>query len=274
MSQFDTKFTDPLRRDALAALNLTRTVKNVLFLLLLLSLLALGGAFWITDITRWQNQSSRPETPACETIEIQAPDDVTQNTTSSPREITPPAAEVASPVESVAVITEETATRNTQWRAQLAAVLAATGRFGAFFSGLIFLLTLLMMINLSIVGRLGGAADITRAFFLMLLAFILMVPWRSLVLINFPGALFRYKQLLNVQCGLQTAGDAFCYYLHYVGLWAGVLLLVIAAQWRSRQGVNMIKNPPSSAPTLTPPSVTQSAPVQTTSEPIPLEPSP
>ncbi len=286
MSSLVTKYTDPLRRDALEAFNLARSMRNVLFFLLLLSLLILGSVFWLTDITRWQ-QTSHPVTVAPETIDIPVPDNTPSDAPSAALPDKPAAeADIAaadSSAETPAAVADDTVTdkntaanddaaRNTQWRQQLARVLATVGRFSAFFAGLMYLLTLLLMIKFTIVGRLGGAAAMTRAFFLMLLAAVLMVPWKSLAAINYPGALFPYDELLAVQCGLQTAGDAFCYYLHYVGLWAGVLLLIIAAHCRSRQGVLMVKRlqTPAPAPTAACPRP-KPQPVEDT--PIPLEPS-
>jgi len=288
MGQIESKYTDPLRRDALEAFHLTRSIRNALFFLLLVSLLILGGAFWITDIVHRQKLLSHSDVISCEPVEMPAPDITLKETpapvvaenTSIP--VVPDEAntdaETAPSRESVDILAEadgpgnENAAHNNQWCEQLARVLATAGRFGAFFSGMVYLLTLLLMMKLTIVGRLGGVAPLTRAFFLMLLAGVLMVPWRSLALIHFPGALFLYDEMLDVQRGLVTAGDAFCYYLHYVGLWVGVLLLVIAAQWRSRQGVKMVKRLQVPPAPLTPTLVFARPEPVSTAEPIPLEP--
>lgn len=288
MSALVTKYTDPLRRDALEAFELARSIRNVLFFLLLVSLLTLGSVFWLTDITRWQ--TSHPASAAPETIDIPvaeitppvAPADLSSDkpapeapvaAADRPADIPADVAAAEDALTNKNTPADDDAARTAQWRRQLARVLATAGHFSAFFAGVMYLLTLLLMIKFTIVGRLGGAAAMTRAFFLMLLAAVLMVPWKSLAVINYPGALFLYDELLTVQTCLQTAGDAFCYYLHYVGLWAGVLLLIIAAQCRSRQAVLMVKRLQTPAPAPTAP-YSQPKPQVPEDAPIPLEPTP
>ncbi|KPK73971.1 MAG: hypothetical protein AMJ79_14855 [Phycisphaerae bacterium SM23_30] len=115
------------------------------------------------------------------------------------------------------------------------------------FSVVIYCLTLLIGLKLALVGRLGGLADSSRAFFLSLVVLVLVVPWYETIDAALPGALFGSPELIDKYCyfhekmaGLGWWGY-FLYYGRFVGLWILAFLLLLAAQLRSHQAARKIQ---------------------------------
>ena len=112
------------------------------------------------------------------------------------------------------------------------------------FCALLFCLTLLVGLNLALVGRLGGLADAGKAFFLSLVVMIMVVPWQPIITRQMPGALFSYEQLINsyqdfrLDSGLLSS---ISYYGRYVGLWFLTMILLLLAFWRSGRAAKKIK---------------------------------
>lgn len=103
-------------------------------------------------------------------------------------------------------------------------------------TAILYCLTMLFILKVSLLGRLGGINHICRAFFLSLIFAVLIMPWQKLFpdLVLF-GATFTPAELKGA-CAkaadyklLLTIG----HYLRFTGFWLLVLLFLIFSQLRS-----------------------------------------
>ncbi len=104
-----------------------------------------------------------------------------------------------------------------------------------FLAVVLFSLTLLIILKISIAGRLGGINHISRAFLQALLLLVLIVPWQVCLPDTVVGAIYTPTELLCskiVRCGASFY-DCIFYFGRFVGLWAIVTILLIAAEIRS-----------------------------------------
>jgi hypothetical protein len=85
---------------------------------------------------------------------------------------------------------------------------------------LLYCLTILFAMKVSLIGRLGGINHIARAFFMSLLFVVLLMPWQLLFAPVFAGAMF-------------TPSEMIAMLFRFSVYWALVTLLLLAAQMRS-----------------------------------------
>lgn len=101
-------------------------------------------------------------------------------------------------------------------------------------SGVLYCLTILMAMKISLVGRLGGINHICRAFFLSLLMLLLLLPWQRIFGGIVIGAIYTPCEL--VKWTSAETGEIFnviFFYLRFCGFWLLILLLLIFSQLRS-----------------------------------------
>ena len=101
------------------------------------------------------------------------------------------------------------------------------------FAAVIYCLSLLIGMKLALVGRLGGLADSSRAFFMSLIVMVLILPWQQALSTDIYGLQFGYKELISRYQAVHEAsklGDYFIYYGRFVGLWLLTMLLLMIAQ--------------------------------------------
>jgi len=102
-------------------------------------------------------------------------------------------------------------------------------------TAILYCLTMLFSLKVSLLGRLGGINHIARAFFLSLIFAVLIMPWQRFFPGVVIGAMFTPAEL---QSACAKAGDynifaTILHYLRFTGFWLLVLLLLIFAQLRS-----------------------------------------
>ncbi len=102
-------------------------------------------------------------------------------------------------------------------------------------TAILYCLTMLFSLKVSLLGRLGGINHIARAFFLSLTFAVLLMPWQRFFPGVVIGAIFTPAEL---QSACAKAGDynifaTILHYLRFTGFWLLVLLLLIFAQLRS-----------------------------------------
>lgn len=108
-------------------------------------------------------------------------------------------------------------------------------------TAILYCLTMLFSLKVSLLGRLGGINHIARAFFLALLFAVLTMPWQRLFPVEAGdpqvviGAMYTPAEL---QSACAKAGDynifaTIWHYLRFTGYWLLVLLLLIFSQLRS-----------------------------------------
>ena len=113
-----------------------------------------------------------------------------------------------------------------------------------FLSAILYGLMMLAGVYVALVGRLGGLAAAGKAFFLSLVALVLLMPWQ-LIVGTFPGTLYTYSELIERYRDRQEASsladwDAIRYYVRFSGLWLVTMALLILAQLKSSKSKKQI----------------------------------
>jgi len=112
------------------------------------------------------------------------------------------------------------------------------------FAAVLYCLSLLIGMKLSLIARLGGLADSGKAFFLSLIVMVLVVPWMPAISETIPGALFNYSNLIEsyrLSREGMNYGDNVIYHGRFVGIMVFTIIILLAAQWRSRNAVKKIR---------------------------------
>jgi hypothetical protein len=107
--------------------------------------------------------------------------------------------------------------------------------FVTFMAALLYCLTLLMSLKISLTGKLGGINHIARAFFCSLYVLVFLTPWQCFLPGVLLGAMYLPAEML---CGAWAKADSSMFwkvllYLRFTGLWLLVMWMVVCAQWRS-----------------------------------------
>jgi hypothetical protein len=225
--------------DCLEAVSAFKAMKNFLFLIIIICLLLLQGAFWL-DYTGFIDKTEAEavcpvvaaETPGpaafdAETIDAQArraTEDIVDKS-KKPNELV--ATNAPCPKIKVPVIGVYKG-----WRL---VCLIKSCNFILIIAATLYCFTLLVSIKISLVGRLGGINHISRAFFLSLFALVILLPWQKCFGGIIAGAIYAPEELFQT---LPPAIEAsligqILYYLRFTGLWLVATLLIIFAQFRS-----------------------------------------
>jgi len=99
----------------------------------------------------------------------------------------------------------------------------------------LYCLTLMFSLKVSMHGRLGGINHISRAFFLSLLMFVLLLPWQRVFGGVVTGAVYTPAELMSWHAAEKT-GDTLAmalYYLRFSGYGVLIFLLLLLSQYRS-----------------------------------------
>ena len=102
-------------------------------------------------------------------------------------------------------------------------------------TAILYCLTMLFVLKVSLLGRLGGINHIARAFFLSLAFAVFLMPWQRFFPDLVFGAMYTPAEL-QIACAKADNYNIFYTILHYLrftGYWLLVLLLLIFAQLRS-----------------------------------------
>lgn len=204
--------------DCLEAVGIFRGWKNVLFVVVAICLILLQASFWLVN-TGYIKPSDGTGTDKSAVAD--------SNTVDVAAKIVADANEV-----SKATVPSEQRTlfgvtfKNLAWLIRIvnvALVLAAT----------LYCLTMLFALKISLIGRLGGISHISRAFFLSLVALILLLPWQT-VFAQILGAIYTPGELAS-RCAVEGRGifGNILFYLRFSGYWLVVVLLFIFSQVRS-----------------------------------------
>jgi hypothetical protein len=223
--------------DCLEAVSVFRGWKNALFVLLLLYLSFLQGSFWLVNTgyvktaetatvlenvekgSKIQQQQIKKEEKIKEASE-KVVADANQQT------------EEQTPVKQLAA---RFSLKIEVKFSQLAPLIRLIN-FVLIPTAILYCLTLLFSLKVSILGRLGGINHISRAFFTSLVFLVLVLPWQRFFAGIIAGAIYMPGELSASHTAVKNAdifGEAF-YYLRFVGYWLLVLILLICAQMRSR----------------------------------------
>jgi hypothetical protein len=108
-------------------------------------------------------------------------------------------------------------------------------------TAVLYCLTMLFTLKVSMLGRLGGINHITRAFFLSLLMLVFVLPWQGIFDGVVMGAIFTPAEI--VKWHAEKTSDMFdmvLYYLRFCCFMVLVFLLLVLAQIRSSRWAKAI----------------------------------
>jgi len=213
--------------DCLEAVNVFKGWKNFFFIIVILCLLLLQGSFWLVNTncvkTGDDTKSGSPAAAAKDAEEIE---EAAKKVTGEPNQ----------PAEAAAQKPEQ------QQKSSLFEItferLAGLIRFFNFvliLTAILYCLTMLFSLKVSLLGRLGGINHIARAFFLSLVFVVLVLPWQRFFAGVVVGAMYTPDELLS-RCAAARdyhIFDTILHYLRFTGYWLLVLLLLIFSQLSS-----------------------------------------
>jgi len=210
--------------DCLEAVGVFRGWKNFLFVIAILCLLLLQVSFWLVNFgyvkTDEEVESESSAVVAEDTEQIEA---AAKQVTAEPNQPTEaaPQQQKTSPLFGI--------------KFKQLSLLIRFVNFVLIPTAVLYCLTMLFSLKVSLLGRLGGINHIARAFFLSLVMLVLLLPWQRFFSGIVVGAIYTPGELVRWYT-VETTGGIFgiiLYYLRFTGYWLLVLLLLILSQLRS-----------------------------------------
>jgi hypothetical protein len=195
--------------DSLEAASVFRTWKNLFVFILIVCMLLIQGIFWVTDLGLVAQEQVDPNG-----VVPQA-----QAVASDPNAA---ALSLSNAAEVLSSITPEHLER-------------ALGLINsvAFLAAVLFCLTLMFSMMITIVSRLGGIRHISRAFFLSMIVLVFLVPWHAILECSVLGVLFDLEDLAQSMTTKQDSlYSTILYYARFCGYWVVALLMIFISQAR------------------------------------------
>ncbi|HUW17721.1 MAG TPA: hypothetical protein VMW16_00295 [Sedimentisphaerales bacterium] len=231
--------------DCLEAVGVFRGWKNSLFIIVILCLLLLQVLFWVVDLglVGAETETATPakaDVPALAdktakpvesigTIRVELPDDVNRIQKAA-EQVAADSNLPAEEAEKKPDLLPAIKFKHVRWLIRLL-------DFVLIPAAILYCLTMLFCLKVSLLGRLGGINHISRAFFLSLLFLVLLLPWQLFFGAAIKGAMYTPRELviwLNWYPAEESAiFPAVLYYLRFTGYWLLVMLLLILSQVRS-----------------------------------------
>ena len=221
--------------DSLEAIGVLRGWKNFFFIIIVLCLLLLQTCFWAVN-TGYIPAEQRPGKGAKSIEPAAVVGGIGENVQDVGKAAKKVADEQSKPAE--AEIQEQQQSSKALFGitfkfSQLAMVIRIVNAI-LVLTGVLYCLTILLALKVSLVGRLGGINHICRAFFLSMIMLFLLLPWQRVFGGVVIGAIYSPCELLK-WCSAQSS-EIFCIvlrYLRFTGYWLLILLLLIFSQLRS-----------------------------------------
>jgi hypothetical protein len=231
--------------DCLEAVGVFRGWKNFLFIIIICCLLLLQALFWVVNVelVKIDNETGVPtktESSAVvgkdiklpekvETITIKLADDANTIERAAKQvaaDSNVPAAAAPKKINFLSAITF----KHLAWLIRfLDFVLIPTA--------ILYCLTMLFCLKVSLLGRLGGINHISRAFFLSLFFLVLLLPWQRFFGPVIKGAIYTPDELTTWLRWYGAKGRgifaATLLYLRFTGYWLLVMLLLVFSLLRS-----------------------------------------
>ena len=214
--------------DCLEAVNVFKGWKNAFFIIVILCLLLLQIAFWVENTRPIKTgEETKSESPAAAAEKVTGEPVLRSATTKGEPNQTVEAASQQPEQKQKTPLFEITFKR-----------LAGLIRFVNFvliLMAVLYCLTMLFSLKVSMLGRLGGINHIAGAFFFSLAFVVLLLPWQRLFDGIVFGAMYTPDELLS-RCAAAKDSHIFgttLHYLRFTGYWLLVLLLLLFSQLRS-----------------------------------------
>jgi hypothetical protein len=223
--------------DCLEAVGVFRAWKNFSFIIVVLCLLLLQVSFWLVNLGYVKVEEGKEEvsTTAVEEAEqIEPAAEEKSEITEAAKQVAGEANEPAEAAPQQPERQERTGGFSVITFGRLA-MLIRLFDFVLILAAVLYCLTMLFSLKMSLLGRLGGINHISRAFFLSLLTLVLLLPWQRFFAGVVAGAIYTPGELLRWYT-IETSGGMFgiiVYYLRFSGYWLIVVLFLIFAQFRS-----------------------------------------
>ena len=230
--------------DSLEAVGVFRGWKNFLFVIIVLCMLLLQVAFWAVNGGFVKtSEEAKSDTPAAaekdevsvevKTDTIVAADEMAEQIQEAAKRI---AGDVNEPAE--AAVTEEKGEKEEAFLRITFGHVAGLVRMVNFLLVpvvILYCLTMLFSLKVSLLGRLGGINHIGRAFFLSLVFVVLLLPWQKFFEGVVVGVMYTPIELLKACSAAGEMGifESGVYYLRFVGYWVLVMVILVFSQLRS-----------------------------------------
>lgn len=233
--------------DSLEAVGVFRGWKNLMFLIVFLCLLLIQCGFWLVNTGLIDAECGCCAKAACgkSAGEVQDPNQAAPAPADPNKPVDP---NEAAEAETAAAAPETEAVEEAEAdepKSVLNDILQKVNihRFGMglcivnailILSSCIYVLTILFSLKVSIVGKLGGINHISRAFFLALIMFVLLLPWQRIFGGVVVGVIYSKCELLKAYSAEKSDLIAnVLYYLRFCGYWLLVFFMLILTQMRT-----------------------------------------
>ena len=232
--------------DCLEAVGVFRGWKNFLFVIVILCLLLLQLSFWLVDAGLVKTDSNaQSDSPVVTAKDVEKTDKAIKPVAKKADEISEAAKQVIADSNQPAETPQQPKQAffffsNVKFKDLV--WLIRFVNFGLIPVAMLYCLTMLFSLKVSLLGRLGGINHISRAFFLSLAFLILLLPWQQVFAPVITGAMYSPRELLTSCAAVDDKGifGTALYYLRFTGLWVLVLLLLIFSQIRSARWAKAI----------------------------------
>lgn len=225
--------------DCLEAVGVFRAWKNFLFIIVLLCLALLQTSFWLVDTGCVKtDDGAKSDSTAVMAEDANEAGKIAKQPAGEMDKIQTAAKQVTAEPNQAAEAAPQKPQINLSFNITFKQ-LAWLIRFFNFVlipTSILYCLTMLFSLKVSMLGRLGGINHIARAFFLSLVSLVLLLPWQRFFAGVVVGAMYTPQELLNscaARCGDCGVFSTIFFYLRFTGYWLLVLLLFIFAQLRS-----------------------------------------
>lgn len=232
--------------DCLEAVGVFKSVRNFLFAVMLIALIILGACFWLTDL----GYTVDPDGRTSKGLDTQEPVTVVAEQ---------PAPQISAPVEAVQKAVENLQANVADVNQVIAAQvqepvnqevkepfrikysviswLVRTCNFLVILLAVMYCLTVMFSLKISLLGRLGGINHISRAFFISLFMLVFVLPWQGFFGPTGPmvfGALYLPQELLDTIKNRESFDilQTVFHYLRFAGWWLVVVVMILCAQKR------------------------------------------
>ena len=226
--------------DCLEAVGVFKGWKNGLFIIVIFCLLLLQVSFWLVNLGYVKPKECKSEPSAVAISDTKQVNEAAGQAAEEKGKIDKAAKEVVAGSEVSAEAPQRPEEKRVcpwlsvirfEWLAQVIRFL----NFVLIPAAILYCLTMLFSLKVSLLGRLGGINHISRAFFLSLVMVVLLLPWQRFFAGIFIGVIYTPQELLS-SCAAAEAKNIFVvgqYYLRFTGYWVVVVLFLILSQVRS-----------------------------------------
>jgi hypothetical protein len=225
--------------DCLEAVSAIKFWKNLLFLIILLSLLLVQGSFWVMNLHLVKGDGVvlgppvgglAAEAPMAADKIKEAAQQIASDSNIAAEPNTKQSLKVGAEPNQPAPVE---LTISLRLRAKHIAAIVRFLDFILIPCSILYCLTILFAMKVSLIGRLGGINHIARAFFLSLSFVVLLLPWQLLFAPVFAGAMFTPAEMIAA-CQAQKTDVAYVAMIFRFSVyWLLIALLLLAAQMRS-----------------------------------------